>query len=83
MTDIRLGGLGLAACGTGLIPMRLNIQALRSCLPASVAGQRAASDLSADGQPRLSRSAFMTTDTELSAIAAPANIGESRMPNQG
>lgn len=32
---------------------------------------------------RRSRSAFMTTETELSAIAAPAKIGESSRPKGG
>ncbi len=32
---------------------------------------------------RLSRRALLTTDTELSAIAAPANTGESSRPNAG
>jgi hypothetical protein len=32
---------------------------------------------------RRNRSAFVTTDTELNAIAAPANIGESRIPKAG
>ena len=32
---------------------------------------------------RLSRSALVTTDTELSAMAAPAKIGESRSPKAG
>jgi hypothetical protein len=32
---------------------------------------------------RLSRKAFVTTDTELIAIAAPAKMGESKMPKNG
>ena len=32
---------------------------------------------------RLSRNALVTTDTELIAIAAPANIGESSSPKAG
>ena len=39
--------------------------------------------LTSQSDVRRSRSAFMTTDTELSAIAAPAKTGESSNPNGG
>ena len=32
---------------------------------------------------RLSRNALVTTDTELSAMAAPAKIGDNNRPNTG
>ena len=32
---------------------------------------------------RFSRSALVTTDTELNAIAAPAKTGDNKMPNVG
>src|SRR5512145_1194776 len=39
--------------------------------------------LQSQSDVRRSRSAFMTTDTELSAMAAPANTGDSSSPNGG